>query len=144
MKKFICLFLTSLLCFHYSTSPAQENSFFLQQHINCENGLPQNSIRDALFSPSGYLWLATEDGLVRFDGSKTMVFSSLNSELKYNRIYKFLYTNTGKFYCITEDDLIFDIIESPTGVQIKYTGLKLKNEKLEFTVYDNVNTIKAF
>ncbi len=49
-----------------------------------------------------------------------MVFSSLNSELKYNRIYKFLYTNTGKFYCITEDDLIFDIIESPTGVQIKY------------------------
>src|SRR5262245_14442997 len=33
-----------------------------------ENGLPQNSINDILQTRDGYLWLATNGGLVRFDG----------------------------------------------------------------------------
>ena len=39
-----------------------------------ENGLPQNSIRDILQTRDGYLWLATEGGLVRFDGARFVVF----------------------------------------------------------------------
>ena len=39
-----------------------------------ENGLPQNSIRDILQTSDGYLWLATEGGLVRFDGARFVVF----------------------------------------------------------------------
>ena len=39
-----------------------------------ENGLPQNSIRDITQTRDGYLWLATEGGLVRFDGARFVVF----------------------------------------------------------------------
>ena len=39
-----------------------------------ENGLPQNSVRDIVQTRDGYLWLATEGGLVRFDGARFVVF----------------------------------------------------------------------
>src|SRR5258708_17380797 len=39
------------------------------QHFTDENGLPQNSINDLLFDKDGYLWLASQVGLVRFNGS---------------------------------------------------------------------------
>ncbi|HWB94615.1 MAG TPA: two-component regulator propeller domain-containing protein, partial [Puia sp.] len=39
------------------------------QHFTDENGLPQNSITDLLFDKDGYLWLASQAGLVRYNGS---------------------------------------------------------------------------
>ena len=38
------------------------------QNYNTENGLPQNTINDILQSHDHYLWLATLNGLVRYDG----------------------------------------------------------------------------
>jgi len=34
-----------------------------------QNGLPFNRIRDLTQTPDGYLWMATQNGLVRFDGT---------------------------------------------------------------------------
>lgn len=39
-------------------------------------GLPLNSVRDIAFTPDGYMWLATEVGLVRFDGVRFTLFDS--------------------------------------------------------------------
>lgn len=39
------------------------------QHFTDENGLPQNSINALLFDKNGFLWLASQVGLVRFNGS---------------------------------------------------------------------------
>jgi len=39
-----------------------------------EAGLPQNTINDILQTREGYLWLATRDGLARFDGVRFTVF----------------------------------------------------------------------
>ncbi|HUE02646.1 MAG TPA: two-component regulator propeller domain-containing protein [Bryobacteraceae bacterium] len=44
-----------------------------------DNGLPQNIIRDIRQTPDGYLWLATLDGLARFDGVRFTVFNKTNS-----------------------------------------------------------------
>lgn len=33
-----------------------------------ENGLPQNAVQQLAYDPTGFLWLAMPDGLVRFDG----------------------------------------------------------------------------
>jgi signal transduction histidine kinase len=49
------------------TQPNSVNGFAVQ-HFTDENGLPQNSINDFLFDKEGYLWLATQVGLVRFNG----------------------------------------------------------------------------
>jgi diguanylate cyclase (GGDEF)-like protein len=39
-----------------------------------DQGLPQNSVQAILQSRDGYLWLGTEEGLVRFDGVRFVVF----------------------------------------------------------------------
>lgn len=38
------------------------------RHFNSNNGLPQNSVNDLFMDTLGYLWIATEGGLARFDG----------------------------------------------------------------------------
>ena len=44
-----------------------------------ENGLPQNIIRDIAQTSDGYLWLATLNGLARFDGVLFTVFDKSNT-----------------------------------------------------------------
>jgi ligand-binding sensor domain-containing protein/nitrogen-specific signal transduction histidine kinase len=40
-----------------------------------EDGLPQNSILGLLQSRSGYIWIATQEGLARFDGVRFVLFN---------------------------------------------------------------------
>jgi ligand-binding sensor domain-containing protein len=42
---------------------------------SAENGLPSNAVRDIRQTADGYLWLATYEGLVRFDGVAFRSFS---------------------------------------------------------------------
>lgn len=39
-----------------------------------EHGLPMNSIKDVFQDSKGYLWIATQEGLVRFDGVRFVLF----------------------------------------------------------------------
>ncbi len=48
--------------------PATPTGQFSRQTWTMESGLPQNTVQSLLASRSGYLWLGTELGLVRFDG----------------------------------------------------------------------------
>ncbi|MGD8320070.1 MAG: hypothetical protein PVJ02_06435, partial [Gemmatimonadota bacterium] len=43
-----------------------------------EDGLPLSHVRAVLASRTGYLWLATFDGLVRFDGVRFTIFNTSN------------------------------------------------------------------
>src|SRR2546428_7004294 len=43
-----------------------------------DNGLPQNTVKDILQTRDGYLWLATQEGLARFDGARFVVFNARN------------------------------------------------------------------
>ena len=55
---------------------------FAEYHIDSwttDNGLPHNSVRDILQTRDGYLWLATADGLVHFDGVRFTTFNRENS-----------------------------------------------------------------
>jgi ligand-binding sensor domain-containing protein len=40
-----------------------------------DNGLPQNSVTGLTQTPDGYIWLTTNDGLVRFDEVQFTVFN---------------------------------------------------------------------
>ncbi len=44
-----------------------------------DNGLPQNSVYALVKTRDGYLWLATNDGLARFDGVRFTVFNKANT-----------------------------------------------------------------
>jgi len=59
---------------------------YIVKQYNSENGLPQNSARDLLLDHKKFLWIATEDGLVRFDGQRFKIFNMSNTPiLKWNR-----------------------------------------------------------
>src|SRR5689334_25300864 len=44
-----------------------------------EQGLPQNTIRAILQARDGPLWLGTQEGLVRFDGMRFVIFDEKNT-----------------------------------------------------------------
>jgi hypothetical protein len=68
-----------------------------------ENGLPVNSINQLIQSRSGYIWAATFDGLVRFDGVRFTVFNSATSDgLPSNRIIWVREARDGTLWLFTE------------------------------------------
>jgi PAS domain S-box-containing protein len=52
---------------------------YTQDVWGTEAGLPQNTILGITQTSDGYLWLATEEGLVRFDGVKFTLFDKENT-----------------------------------------------------------------
>ncbi len=51
-----------------------------------EEGLPMNRVQALVQTTDGYVWLGTQEGLVRFDGFDFHVFDSRNSPLKSNDV----------------------------------------------------------
>jgi ligand-binding sensor domain-containing protein/two-component sensor histidine kinase len=54
---------------------AQDLRYLSHQAWSTEEGLPQNSVHAIAQTPDGYLWIATEGGLARFDGVGFKVYS---------------------------------------------------------------------
>lgn len=50
---------------------------FRQRVWTTDQGLPHNTVRAVLQTRDGYLWIATQRGLARFDGLKFAVFNHL-------------------------------------------------------------------
>jgi len=51
-----------------------------------EQGLQQSFLTAVMQTRDGYLWIGTQDGLVRFDGVRFVTFDRSNTTLKTNRI----------------------------------------------------------
>ncbi|MDF9796390.1 signal transduction histidine kinase/ligand-binding sensor domain-containing protein/DNA-binding response OmpR family regulator [Catalinimonas alkaloidigena] len=61
------------------------------ERFTTENGLPSNTILDIAQDHQGYIWLATEDGLVQYDGYKMLTYSNIpgdSTSLSQNRVEK--------------------------------------------------------
>jgi streptogramin lyase len=61
--------------FSWSLSSAIPLSKYIHDFWTTDKGLPQNSVQAIEQTRDGYLWLGTQQGLVRFDGLKFHVFS---------------------------------------------------------------------
>jgi len=60
------------------------------RHFTDENGLPQNSVKSIAADNAGFVWLATENGLVRFDGRSFKVMDHILPSALENRIALFI------------------------------------------------------
>ena len=68
-----------------------------------ENGLPQNVIRGIAQTPEGYLWIATLDGIARFDGVRFIVFNKSNTPgIASNRFSSMVQDRNGDLWLSTE------------------------------------------
>lgn len=66
---------------------------FSRQHYTDEHGLPQNSVKAIAKDTYGYIWMTTEDGLVRFDGERFARIGKADISISSNR---FVYFFRGK------------------------------------------------
>lgn len=68
--------MAALLSYGYTCKAVQPvPDYFHHQVWTTEDGLPQASVHAVLQSREGYLWVATEGGVARFDGQSFAVFS---------------------------------------------------------------------
>ena len=71
------------------------------------SGLPQNSINAIARTPDGYLWLATQDGIARFDGVRFVVFDTTTTPaFKSNGTNALLVDWKGDLWIGTDDGLV--------------------------------------
>lgn len=71
-----------------------------------ENGLPQNTVQALVQTRDGFVWLGTEVGLVRFDGSGFTVFDRNSTPaLPGNDVRCLLETRDGALWIGTSDGL---------------------------------------
>jgi signal transduction histidine kinase/ligand-binding sensor domain-containing protein len=81
------------------------------QSWSTENGLPQNSVHQILQTSDGYLWIATEGGLSRFDG---LTFKTFNQE--NNKAF-----TSNDICCLTQDNHRSLWVGTADGL-LKYSG----------------------
>ncbi len=81
-----------------SLDPNQAIRQYLHQSWQTAQGLPQNSVLSIAQTPDGYLWLGTEEGLVRFDGVRFTLFDRNTAGLKSNLVMALLVDHRGALW----------------------------------------------
>ena len=80
---------------------------FVVTQYGMEEGLPQSTVNDLIQSRSGYIWIATNGGLVRFDGNDFTTFNRSNSpNMHYDRIIKIYEDREGVLWVTSENGLL--------------------------------------
>ncbi len=90
--------LAGLVAFRMDASldPLQTVRQYVHDTWTTENGLSQNSVLAVAQTPDGYLWLGTEEGLLRFDGVSFFKFNKSNvRDLKSNEVDALLVDRQG-------------------------------------------------
>jgi len=108
------------LAFYSSTSLAQ--GYYVRQY-RVENGLSSDIIKGSIQDESSYFWIATDDGLLRYDGVK---FTPYREALRSNYAKGFLKTKSGRLLAYGDLDLI-EIIERGDTVAFKSIRLGTRN-----------------
>lgn len=107
IRKYITLFILFVIIFKID---AQQSSI---KNITIENGLPSNNIFDLEQDQIGYLWIATDAGLVKYDGNE---FKLINKRI----------TTALNIY----DDVIYAGTENGLFIKSKTNEEFLKSKKV--------------
>jgi ligand-binding sensor domain-containing protein/signal transduction histidine kinase/DNA-binding NarL/FixJ family response regulator len=80
LSTFLCLILIFLLwpSSGWALHPQKKITQYIQDTWKLEEGLPQMTVQTVIRSRQGYLWLGTQEGLVRFDGIQFKTFTKAN------------------------------------------------------------------
>ncbi|MGV2451573.1 UNVERIFIED_CONTAM: ATP-binding protein [Ralstonia mannitolilytica] len=92
------------------------------QNYNVDNGLPQNSVRDIVSDKYGFIWIATENGTTRFDGSQFLTVEKQTIKTRYIN-----------FWGDKEKDYIFNVDETgKNALVINQRKLHLKKVNTKY------------
>jgi hypothetical protein len=105
---------------------AQQQAKYFVQYFNTDNGLPSNGIKGLQWdAQTGFLWIATEAGIVRYNGIEFKNYSKEDEPHITNERILFLtknnagriYTsgNSGNVFYVNKNRLVFNTNEKITG-----------------------------
>jgi ligand-binding sensor domain-containing protein len=117
-RQLILLFFICLLFPFARPAPASEVQYGLK-NWTVDDGLPQNSVYAIHQTRDGYLWMATLDGLARFDGVRFTVFNKNNTPgISSNRFISLYEAPDGDLWTGTENG---EVIRYQHGAFTTYT-----------------------
>ncbi len=87
--------------------PTRRLDLFPVDTWTSDDGLPQNTIRAILQSRDGYLWMGTQEGLVRFDGVRFVVYDTANTPgLRNHYVHTLVEAHSGDLWLGTSDGVV--------------------------------------
>jgi signal transduction histidine kinase/ligand-binding sensor domain-containing protein len=87
-----------------SLDPSKAITQYVRQFWQADAGLPQTSVQALAQTPDRYLWLGTEEGLVRFDGLHFTTFDKNNTPaLRHSNIKSLLVDHKGILWIGTHE-----------------------------------------
>ena len=115
----VCLVLITLFSKVINSAPLLSEPMFMR--LSTEQGLSQDSINALLIDQQGFLWIATYDGLNRYDGYRVEVITGKNNEFLNIPIETLFQDSKGYLWIGTEAKGVFQY-NLETGEAIKITA----------------------
>ena len=142
MKLLFTYHITILVCLLFSLNgiaqPKAVPKTFMPDQIeyiidswNSEKGLPVNGVNGVTQTKDGYLWLGSEEGLVRYNGSDFVVFNSKNTPAFQDSFITSLHSDN--------DNTLW--IGTRTGYLIKYEDKKFTGYSIPELKNKQINAI---
>jgi ligand-binding sensor domain-containing protein len=124
LRKLIAkLRLCYILALLSATCSVFANPAFVHESWTVQDGLPVNSINQIIQAKQGYLWLASFDGLVRFDGARFAVFSSSNTAgLQHQRLVGVAEIDDGRLLLISDAGVLMLFVPGSATAKILWTS----------------------
>jgi signal transduction histidine kinase len=119
MKKILIYILIVIICNKIIAQPLQFTK------ITVKEGLNVNSINDLIIDKNGFIWMATSDGICRYDGRNFKQYHF--DKNKFNSLHSYIYTS------IWEDSYGNIWFSGENGVEV----LEAKTGKIKFIIKDD-------
>jgi ligand-binding sensor domain-containing protein len=90
-----------------------QNRYTITKSFTINNGLPSNNVYRCVQDNKGFLWVATDAGIARFDGKQFQVFTTQHG-LPDNEVLEVIKENNGTIWviCFKQSPAYFDEVEN--------------------------------
>lgn len=120
-----------------SLDPVKRISQYVLENWSEDDGLPQNTVSSIVSTPDGYLWIGTQEGLVRYNGIDFQVFDkgTSNAFSEDHTIESMLVDSRGRLWVglgqglILYENQVFRNLRLPTGETVKTVQSIIEDEK---------------
>ncbi|PCI58585.1 MAG: hypothetical protein COB35_13470 [Gammaproteobacteria bacterium] len=109
------------------------------QSIGVSEGLPQSSINDILQDKTGFIWIATNDGLARYDSQTFKVYRMDGNNGLGSNVIAHLYQDAQNILWLSTNSGVYSYNE----VLDQFTKLHTNTKKTDHLLTSNVNSIVA-
>ncbi len=92
-------------------------------HLNTQQGLSHSGVTALLKDSRGYVWIATYDGLCRYNGNNFVVFKNRVNEILFdsNRIRSLFEDKNGNIWIGTDQGIVMYDYSQGEFIKLKYT-----------------------